>query len=612
MNSGTNTCIKSVFCICLFFCSPAGAQIITNYAGNGPTGGVGIFGGDGGPATAAGLFGPEGAAIDSVGNLYFADAINYRIRKINTLGIISTMGGNGSTTYAGDGVPATATGLTPGTGVAVDRLGNVFFVDGVYRIRKINPIGIISTYAGNGLPGSTGDGGPATAGAAQANDIAADREGNLFLSCGTRIRKIDTSGIITTVAGNGTPGFSGDGFPATSAELNGTYGVVVDKSGSIYINEVIRIRKVDTAGIIHTIAGDGTPGFAGDGSMASAAEFRSTKGLSVNDAGNLYISDQGNNRIRMITASGRIITIAGNGYGAPSFYGHSGDGGPADSAALGRPIGIACSKNWDIYFADAANNRVRKVALPAITVTALPGDTICTGTSVTFTASVTNDTSVTYYQWLLNGAPVGEGTATYVTDTLHNDDAVSCVLEYMVGDTLTSFSNNIIMSVNDAGTLAGASVVCLGDSIVLTHTAIGGIWGGSNGSASVAGGVVTGIAPGADTVYYSITNTCGTDTAKLVVTVNNCALTAPARTNGAQTLRVLPNPNEGSFGFILSSAADENVQVVITNMLGQPVKELTIITNKLTTIVLDAPAGVYSIAAATAHRKETRQVVLVK
>jgi hypothetical protein len=608
--------IKAVFLFCCFTILAASllhAQIITTYAGSGAIGGCcGSFTGDGGPATAATLWGPSGVTIDSAGNVYIVDENNFRIRKVSPTGIISTIAGDGLTVYLGDGIAATATGMMP-TRIAVDGVGNVYIIDGPYYMRKIDTAGIITTIAGDGTTGYSGDGGVATDAEIQVNDVASDKAGNLYLSCGTRIRKISTSGVITTVAGNGTPGHLGDGGPATAAEFIITFGISIDGAGNLYIDEVTYIRKVDTAGIITTIAGNGIIGFAGDGDPATTAEFAAPKGLTTDNYGNVYIADQNNDRIRCVSATGVITTVAGNGYEATTTGGFSGDGGPADSAALWHPVGITYGANGAIYFSDVGNNRIRKITLPAIAVNCAPGDTVCAGDTVIFTATVTNDTAIIFYQWQLNGASVGTDTSAYITDTLHNGDVVNCLLTYTYGDTITTGSNIIIMSVDDAGALTGPDTVCIGDTITLAHTAIGGLWSGSNTHAVAIGAMVTGISEGVDTIRYSITNSCGSDTATHIVTINNC--TAGVRNiagAGKEAINIYPNPNNGIFTFYLSSNTTEEAHIVITNIMGATIKEMTTNTNATIEIQLDVPAGVYFLNAVTKEGEYNKKIIVEK
>jgi uncharacterized protein (TIGR03437 family) len=331
--------------------------IITTVAG----GGTGL--GDGGPATHASLLQPEGVAVDAAGTLYIADLLDERIRKVSS-GTITTVAGNGVQGFGGDGGPATAASLYYPQCVVVDPAGNLYISDvGNHRIRKVSG-GTITTFAGNGMLGSTGDGGPATSAEISFPDgLALDSAGNLYLSDTNfnRIREV-SAGKITTVAGNGTLGFSGDGGSAPGAMLNQPYGVAVDSAGNLYIADQFngRVREV-SGGAIQTIAGSGNYGFSGDGGPATSAALDSPAAVAVDQAGNIYIADQLTNRVRKVSG-GAITTIAGNGN-----IGFSGDGGPAINASLKGPTGVAVDPAGNVYIADLGNSRVRKVSGGIIT-----------------------------------------------------------------------------------------------------------------------------------------------------------------------------------------------------------------------------------------------------
>ena len=277
--------------------------------------------------------------------------------------IITTVVGNGTGAYAGDGGQATAAeigcnGFCNGLGnITFDALGNLYIADADNnRIRKVNTVGIINTIAGNGTAGYSGDGGQATAAEIYANALAFDATGNLYIAAGANIRKVNTLGIIATIAGNGTVGYNGDGGQATAAEIS-AYRIVMDGAGNLYISDWNnRIRKVNTAGIITTIAGNGTNGYSGDGGQATAAELWTPEGINIDAIGNLYIADWGNNKIRKINTLGIISTLAGN---ETSCY--SGDGGQATAAELRLPSDVAIDALGNIYIADASNNLIRKV-----------------------------------------------------------------------------------------------------------------------------------------------------------------------------------------------------------------------------------------------------------
>ena len=481
--------------------------IISTIAGTGVAG----YSGDGGPATLAELNQPWSLIMDATGNLYFSDAANQVVRKIDTTGIITTVAGNGIAGYGGDGGPAIQASLNTPSGVAVDTIGNLYIADRFnHRVRIVDPTGIINTFAGNGIQGFTGDGGPATsaeignpkgllvqgnqllisnAGAgrvrvvgflskiintfagfitgfdgdgnpplatdfdratgmfflsdgsllvadslndrvrrvaasatttlaggwvgdngsalkadfADPENLAFDSAGNYYIAdySGNRIRKVDTTGKITTVAGNGTSGYSGDGGLATQAQIYLPLGVAVDPTGNLFIADTsnLVIRKVDTSGTIKTFATDVsfsdlvslttdaagnlysaddgacvvrkitpagsisivagmefTCGFNGDGIPATTALLNSAYGVAVDSKGNLYIGDTLNNRVRKVNRAGVISTIAGNG-----TCGFSGDGGPGTLAMICNPEGVAVDSLGNVYLGDYSNLRIREV-----------------------------------------------------------------------------------------------------------------------------------------------------------------------------------------------------------------------------------------------------------
>lgn len=296
--------------------SPSGT--VNTFAGNGTF----SFAGDGGPARNASFFNPSGVAADSFGNVYIADSTNNRVRKVNSAGTITTFAGTGSPAFSGDGGPAASAALFSPSAVAVDASGNVYIADGGnFRIRKVTTGGIISTVAGGApVPGYSGDGGPAIgAGFTLPGGVTVDSAGNLYIADAgnNRIRKVNSAGVITTVAGNGVKGFSGDGGPATGASLNlfnAHCGLAVDSAGNLYIPDVAnhRVRKVDASGIITTVAGDGIAGFSGDGSPATSAGLNNPSDIAFDSAGNFYIADTSNNRVRKVTT--------GNGGASPSIF----------------------------------------------------------------------------------------------------------------------------------------------------------------------------------------------------------------------------------------------------------------------------------------------------
>ncbi|MBZ5620951.1 MAG: hypothetical protein LAQ69_19820 [Acidobacteriia bacterium] len=333
--------------------TPAG--IISTVAGGGAD-----SSGDGGVATSAVLINPVSVAVDVTRNLYIGDAGSHHIRKVTAAGIIGTVAGSGQAHYLGEGgVAATNAQLDGPNGLVFDSAGNLYIADtDNHRIRKITLDGIINTVAGIGFRGFAGDGGPATVASLSAPEgVAVDAPGNLYITDGgnNRIRKVSANGTIATIAGGGNTD-PGDGAQATKASLSSPAGVVLDPAGNIYFTESNRVRKITPDGIIHTVAGTRLSGSSGDGGPAASAQLNKPFALALNTAGNLYIADSNNSRVRMVTPSGIISTVAG------STDGDSGDGGQATSAQLQKPSGLAVDASGNLYIADSGwHHHVRRV-----------------------------------------------------------------------------------------------------------------------------------------------------------------------------------------------------------------------------------------------------------
>jgi uncharacterized protein (TIGR03437 family) len=336
----------------------ASGQTISNFAGNGTAG----YAGDGGPATQAQINRAVGLAVDAQGNVYLAEELNNRIRKVDTSGVITTFAGTGSAGFSGDNGPAAQAQLNGPLGVCVSPSGDLYVNDnGNKRVRKISPAGTITTVAGNGSAAHSGDGGPATAaGMAIPIRCAVDRSGILYIvdQGAHRIRKVDAGGVISTYAGNGSQGFSGDGGPAAQASMNNPTALATDAAGNLYVTDQFnqRIRRIDGSGTIQTIAGNGNPAFSGDGGPATSAALNYPGGIVVDAGGSLYIVDSVNQRVRKVSG-GTISTIAGTG-----AAGYSGDGGPALQAQVNAPFAITIDATGNLYIGDTTNNRVRKIA----------------------------------------------------------------------------------------------------------------------------------------------------------------------------------------------------------------------------------------------------------
>jgi sugar lactone lactonase YvrE len=382
---------------------------------------------DGSPAAAATLANPSGITYDANGNLYVADAQNHVVREVSSAGIITTIAGTGVEGYGGDGAAATAAFLDTPTGVAVDSTGNLYIADSHnHRVRKVS-VGTITTIAGTGSPGFAGDGAAATAAQLWLPvAVAVDAGGNLYIadSNNQRIRKV-TGNIIRTIAGNGEELYAGDGAAATSAALDTPTGVAVDASGNVYIADRHnqRVRRIAAAdGTISTIAGSGTASFSGsfsgDGATATSATLAKPSGVSVDAAGNIYIADTGNQRIRQVggdrsgSGGSAIVTVIGSGQ-----QGYGGDG-TAANVNLNAPKAVASDADGNLVISDTLNQRIRSAALPTLTF-AIDGIGLSSPTqSVTLTN--TGAASLTVATIALSGpfTAMGGGTCASLPLTL--------------------------------------------------------------------------------------------------------------------------------------------------------------------------------------------------
>ncbi|HTA81353.1 MAG TPA: T9SS type A sorting domain-containing protein [Bacteroidia bacterium] len=547
-----------LFCVYILSSSVTKSQIISTYAGTGAA----SFTGDGGPATAADLNGPSDIIVDDSANVYFIDGGNNRVRKINSKGIVSTFAGDGAKVYVGDGYPATANGLNAPGGVAIDKKGNIYIADTYNeQVRKVNTSGIMTTIAGTGANGYSGDGGQATA--AEFNypqGLAVDDTGNIYIAdvYNNRVRKVNTNGIITTVAGNGTSGYNGDGGPATAARLYEPLRMIFDSVGNLYIDDWWNscVRKVNSGGIISTIVGKGTgnAGNTGDGGPATAAKLSFPKGIAFDKAGDLYIADFLNNRVRVINAKGIITDFAGK-YGITGF---AGDGGWADQATFDNPLQMAADDSGNVYICDADNNRIRKVSRSVKPVAFFTENdsTVCANDSIHFA-----DTSLhhaTIWAWTFAGghpatSSLKNPAVNYTVSGVHK---VSLIVSNLAGT--DSISKNITINVNPlpAVTVSASDSICYGASQVLN---VGGsgtyLWSTGQTTSRIN------VQPLYTTTYsVSVNNgTCTKDTTTVIMVPYPITIYASNSTNMCPGNSNVLNASGSYSNYVWSPAAGLNV-----------------------------------------------------
>ncbi len=509
-------------------------QVVTTIGGDGTHG----YSGDGGPAVFASFNTPTSIVRDAAGNIYVNDQDNHCVRKINVAtGIISTIAGTGYHGSGGDGGPATNAQLHANWGIAIDGANNIYIADQTnYRIRRVSPSGIITNFAGTGIPGDSGDGGPAlSAQFERPIGIAVDAAGNVYVGDDNthKVRKINSAGIITTVAGTGSNGYGGDGGPAISALLSNIWGLTTDKDGNLYICDGglgttgnHRIRKVDTFGIITTIAGIGSAGYGGDNGPATNARLYQPTGITVDNMGNLLIADCLNNRIRKINKAGIITTICGNG--TPGF---NGDGYIATSTIINQPLSVLADDSSSVYFIDLVNQRARKIHkvlsyyngrsqhinvcenISTQIDSALAVIDYTTGKTDLWTVAIPplNGTiaSFPYAKVSTGGYNLPSGLSYTPYPGYVGNDSFVVNISNGVDTSFTMVRVSVNPKLSYAGVIEGPPGVCVGEAITLTDTTGNGIWSASNLNAVVAGGIVTGQSAGMVTITYTLTNACG-------------------------------------------------------------------------------------------------------
>jgi sugar lactone lactonase YvrE len=512
MDGSNNIYFSDDSCNCIRKIDAGGT--ISRFAGTGAA----AYSGDGGPASAAAMM-PSGLCFDPSGNLYVADRGNDCIRKIDGSSIITTFAGRGFS--IGSGIPATASRLiAQPEGIACSPGGDIYIGNYV-----LNSVWVV------------------------------DPSETIFLF----------AGMLTSAGYIGVSGDSGDGGPATAALLSAPRYIATDNAANVYITDLLNnnIRKVDASGVITTIAGVGASGYSGDGGLATAAQFANPAGIVVSTSGEIFIADRTNNCIRKIDRHGIITTVAGSG--GPHSYGYSGDGGPATAALMYAPYGIALDCANNLYITDTKNNRIRRVQLnhaPAFAGGAVETTMACAGVSkdITTLLAVNDPDSMNTETWSLLVAPAhGTATAGYVTNSTGSTVTPTGLTytanagyygmdTFRVAITDCEFTDSVTIAVRvdtgvHAGMITGADTLCTSHTPdTLADSMAGGIWRISNGHATVsATGAATGISAGTDTVQYVVTNGCGSDTASHAVMVVVCPSLTPALTAG-EGVSVYPNP----------------------------------------------------------------------
>lgn len=540
--------------LALLFSVGVKAQTIRTILGDGSVA-SGASDGNGGQSVNARITIPYGVAIDRKGNIYVSDQNENTVRKIRPDGVILRYAGTGNPNFGGDGGPAINAFLSAPSGLACDTLGNLYIADAVnHVVRRVDTFGIITTYAGNHALLTTsggGDGGPATAAPLGAcSGIAFDKYGNLYIANGNdRVRKVTPGGIISTVAG-GTIGYTGNGGPATAAAMEGVSNVYVDTAGILYISEQVNnvVRKVDASGTINVVAGLGpsSPGSSGDGGLATAAKLNFPCGMIKDASGNLYICDVANNKIRKITPAGTISTYTG------TTQGYGGDGGPYNAATVKYyyPTCMALDKAGHMLLTDkgpgytgtGGGRRLREIfKVDTFHLQANPGTALCSSDTVNIIANLSASYYSYIFTWRKNGTVVGGNTSAYHPTSIANGDRVWCTI------TDTAHGLNLTLAVSDTLTFTVSATVTPSVSFTTSaDTVCAGTHVTFNATA-VNGGtapayqwLVSGTAMATGATFDYAP--ANSDTVKVILTSNaNCLTTATASASRVMTVRPLPN-----------------------------------------------------------------------
>ena len=586
--------------------------------------------GDGGAATAAEIGSSYGVVADGNGNVYISDYLNNVIRMVDASGNIHTIAGiAGNGGYNGDGIAAISAQLNGPEGMALDGLGNLYVADKFNeRIRVINlNNGTIHTVAGNGLHGGWNGAGFGYGGQAiQASldfpvAVALDCSGNIYISDqgSETIRKIDPSGIISNFAGTHAGGYNGDGIQATSAQLNNPSGITADCAGNVYIADAWnnRVRMVNAAGIITTIAGDGTPGYGGDGSPGGSAQLWIPTGVTLDACGDLYICDWQNNVVRFLTPAGPtwyISTFAGKN--ANDWHGYDGDGGPADSAYMYLPSSLAIDGIGNVYIADYGNYVVRELGTNTYTARTFANGTtqnmtVCENeTAIPINSQLaipdaasgkteTLSVSVNPLHGTLNGfsatatSRAGITTPTGLTYTPEAGYTGTDAFTVVMKDGTTAASTTVNVKVNplpNAGTITGGANISSGNNITLADATgdKNGIWSSSNDLiASIdQSGSVTGAGNGIANISYTVTNGCGSKSATTGIVI------AGQDVMESKAL-LFPNPNNGTFQCEFTSVNDCQLEIIVSDVTGRIVYKQNVEATTGTNIIsVNLPANI--------------------
>jgi len=626
------------------------AQVISTIAGTGTVGYTTDI--PPVPGATAPLYDPVSVAVNATGDVFVADFSNHRIRKIDHIsGSITTVAGVGIPAYWGDGGPATGAAIMFPYGMDFDVAGNMYFCDfGNNVIRKISTSGIISTIAG--IPGSpaayTGDGGPATA-ARLANpmSVLVDLSGDIIISdqMNHALRKVDmTTGIISTIMGNGFIGMAlaGDGGPASAAKLNYPHGIDMDAAGNLYIadygNNRVRMISVLT-GLVSTVAGIMPPpvgsiyGYSGDGGPATAAQINYPEAIAVDGPGNIYIADFNNHAIRKVNTAGIMETVAGIG-----TDGFSGDGGPATVAQLNYPTYVAVRSDGDFFIADKTNQRIRQVDMgngpyfvdgdkkdvvicPTESTsldTALRVNDAIAGHTLTWSPATlpAHGTLLVAYSTLSTGSTVTPSGTYYVAfpGYVGPDTFTVQVTDGTIYDTIEIIAD--ITGPLSAGTITGADSVCPGQTITEVSSVAGGTWSSGNAATATvaADGVVTGIAAGTADITYTYTHHCGTyyaiKTVTVIATIPCVSSVAEVAANDEPVV-VVPNPGQGHFQVTVNIPGITEAQLQIMDVTGRCLlKQRVPAGGAAFPFDIAAPPGIYMMMIDAADRHVVKRLLI--